>query len=164
MGAGENTGTDGRLLADHALHAIVLDMITRTQTVWPRCAHATYHKPLSPRPSALPAALRCLALSDGNQADASSLATAICPCCFRVLLTPMLTKGRKLTKARWMRVCRRHQPWLRAGRAGRPRLPGDLHLVRRRGAGVGAVRLRGGRAGELPAVLCAARRPRPLPG
>ena len=42
MGAGENTGTDGRLLADHALHAIVLDMITRTQTVWPRCTHATH--------------------------------------------------------------------------------------------------------------------------
>ena len=33
---GANTGTDGRLLTDHALHAIVLDMITRTQTVWPR--------------------------------------------------------------------------------------------------------------------------------
>ena len=33
---GADTGTDGQLLRDHALHAIVLDMITRTQTVWPR--------------------------------------------------------------------------------------------------------------------------------
>ena len=59
MGAGENTGTDGRLLADHALHAIVLDMITRTQTVWPRCApHATCG--LS-RHARLPFLLRCAA-------------------------------------------------------------------------------------------------------
>ncbi len=33
---GADTGTDGQLLRDHALHAIVLDMITRTQIVWPR--------------------------------------------------------------------------------------------------------------------------------
>ena len=76
MGVGENTGTDGRLLADHALHAIVLDMITRTQTVWPRCAHATCG--LS-RHGRLPFLLRCLALSDeSRRKHASSLATAVC--------------------------------------------------------------------------------------
>ena len=75
MGAGENTGTDGRLLADHALHAIVLDMITRTQTVWPRCAHATCG--LS-RHARLPFLLRCAASLCLTKADASSLATAVC--------------------------------------------------------------------------------------